>query len=69
MDNGKEGDKSVEIVPKDDKRQVTAVFSGTYTGDFLPPRIVYHGKTTRCLPQYDFLPLTLLKIIGRMSTQ
>jgi len=52
----KEGVKRVEIVAKDDKHQITAVFAGTYTGDFLSPQIIYQGKAPRCLPQYDFLP-------------
>ena len=34
----------------DDKWQLTAVFAGTLAGDFLPPQLVYKGKTTRCLP-------------------
>lgn len=49
-----EGAKHVEVAGKDDKRQITAVFAGTMTGDFLPPQLVYKGKTDRCLPQYQF---------------
>ena len=26
----------------------------TMTGDFLPPQIIYQGKTKRCLPTVDF---------------
>ena len=37
----KEGTKRVEIVAVDDKRQITAVFAGTLTGDFLPPQLIY----------------------------
>ena len=48
------GSKHVEIVGKDDKRQITALFGCTMSGDFLPPQLVYHGKTTRCLPWYTF---------------
>ena len=29
-----ESAKRVEIIGKEDKRQITAVFAGTYTGDF-----------------------------------
>ena len=32
----KEGSKRVEIVAVDDKHQITAVFAGILTGDFLP---------------------------------
>ena len=49
-----EGSKRVEVVAKDDKRQITAVFAGSAVGDFLPPQLIYEGKTDRCLPQYDF---------------
>ena len=48
------GSKRVEIVEKDDKRQITAVFGCTMSGNFLPPQLVYQGKTNRCLPRYTF---------------
>jgi len=50
----KEGSNRVEIAGIDDKRQITAVFGATMTGDFLPPQIIYQGKTKRCLPTVDF---------------
>ena len=40
-----EGAKRVEVIAKDDKRQITAVFCGSMTGDFLPPQLIYEGKT------------------------
>ena len=49
-----EGSKRVEIVGIDDKRQITAVFAGTMSGLFLPPQIIYKGKTRKCLPNIDF---------------
>jgi len=49
-----EGSKRVDLVGKDDKRQITACFAGTMEGDFLPPQLVYKGKTPRCLPQVNF---------------
>ena len=49
-----EGAKRIEIASKDDKRQITAVFAGSMGGEFLPPQLVYEGKTTRCLPHYSF---------------
>ena len=39
----KEGSKLVEVTGPKDKRQFTAVFAGTMSGDFLP---VYQGKTS-----------------------
>lgn len=49
-----EGSKRVEVVAKDDKRQITAIFAGSMAGDFLPIQLVYQGKTTRCLPTVKF---------------
>ena len=44
------GTKRIEIAAINDKRQLTAVFGCTLTGDFLPPQLIYQGKTKRCLP-------------------
>ena len=52
----KEGSKRVEIAGIDDKRQITAVFGSSITGDFLPVQIVYKGKTKRCFPTFAFPP-------------
>ena len=49
-----EGSKRVDLGGKDDKRQITACFAGTMTGDFLPTQLVYEGKTSCCLPKVDF---------------
>ena len=46
----KEGAKQVETTGVDDKRQITAVFAGSLTGDFLPPQLIYKGTTCQCLP-------------------
>ena len=48
------GSNRVEITRKDDKRQITALFGCTMSGDFLPPQLVYQGKTNRCLPPHVF---------------
>jgi len=37
----KVGAKRVEIVGANDKRQKTAVFAGTMSGEFLPPQLIY----------------------------
>ena len=39
-----EGSKRVDLGGKGDKRQITACFAGTMTGDFLPTQLVYEGK-------------------------
>ena len=48
------GAKAVPIKGVDDKRQITATFSISMTGSFLPIQLIYEGKTRRCLPNYDF---------------
>lgn len=49
-----EGSSRVEIVGLGDKRQITAVFACSLSGDFLPPQIIYSGKTSKCLPSVSF---------------
>ena len=51
-----EGAKRVEVVGKDDKRQITAIFGISMSGDFLPIQLVYQGKTAKCLPSFNFPP-------------
>jgi len=50
----KEGTKRVPIIAADDKDQITAVFAGTLTGNFLPPQLIYKGTTKCCLPTVEF---------------
>ena len=50
----KEGAKMVEITAMDDIQQITAVFSGSLSGGFLPPQLICKGTTRRCLPTIDF---------------
>ena len=49
------GSKRVVITGISDKRQITAVFCGTLAGEFLPPQLIYQGKTSACLPWHKFL--------------
>ena len=49
-----EGSKRVDVAGKDDKCQLTAVFACSMSGDFLPIQLIYQGKTTKCLPKYNF---------------
>ena len=46
----------VEIAGIDDKRQITAVFGGSMAGDFLPPQVIYQGRTNKCLLSVTFPP-------------
>ena len=50
----REGSKRVEVVGLNDKRQITGVFAGSLSGNFLPVQLVYQGKTTKCLPSVAF---------------
>ena len=50
----KEGAKSIETRGLDDKRQITAVFGGTLTGEFLYILLVYQGSITRCHRNFKF---------------
>ena len=50
----REGSKKVEITGITDKRQITVVISVTKTGHYLPPQVIYTGKTSRCLPKVTF---------------
>ena len=50
----KRGVKRVEMIGTSDKRQITAVFCGTMTGDFLPVQVIYKGKTPCCHPRFAF---------------
>ena len=49
-----EGSKRVEMIGKDDKQQLTALFTCSMSGDFLPIQLVYKGKTDRSLPRFKF---------------
>lgn len=48
------GSKRVEINGISSKQQITAVFCGSLTGDFLPVQLIYQGKTSRCHPPFQF---------------
>ena len=50
----KERAKRVEIKGLDDKKQITAVFGATITGEFLPVQLVYQGKSSQCHPKVKF---------------
>ena len=48
------GSKRIEIAGYQDKRQITATFAATLSGEFLPMQILYTGKTERCHPKHQF---------------
>ena len=45
---------TVSIKDVDDKRQITATFTVSVTGAFLPIQLIYQGATESCLPKYKF---------------
>ena len=46
-----EGSKRVELLRKDDKQQLAALFACLMSGDFLPMQLVYQGKTIKMFTQ------------------
>ena len=49
-----QGAKRVGIIGVGDKWQITAIFCGSLTGDFLPLQVIYSAKTSRCHPRFQF---------------
>ena len=52
-----EGDKQVNIVGKDEKRQVTLMMASTASGHLLRSQVIVPGKTTWSLPPADKLQM------------
>ena len=50
------GKRRVEMIGVNDKCQITAVFCGSTSGEFLPVQLIYTGKTAHCHPRYPFPP-------------
>ena len=48
------GSRRIEIMGMGDKRQITAVFAESLSGDFLPLQLIYTGKTPACHPKVTF---------------
>ena len=46
----------MQVIGTDDKRQITAVFGATLSGEFLCPQLIYKGTTTKCLRSVRFPP-------------
>jgi len=44
----KEGSKRVKITALDDKLQITLALGVTKNGRYLPPQLIYAGKTSKC---------------------
>ena len=48
------GEKMIPIAKSDNKRQITAVFAASTTGEYLAPQLIFKGKTECCHPQVSF---------------
>ena len=51
-----EGSKQVNVIGKEDKREMTVLLSCTMSGFLLPPHLIYCGKTNKCHPNITFPP-------------
>ena len=51
-----QGTKRVELQGLNDKRMITATFTCSLSGQFLPMHLLYTGKTSRCHPNFEFPP-------------
>ena len=58
----KKNSKAVTIRGSSDKRSITAIFSITFSGKFLPMQLIYGGKTTKSLPRFKFPSDFLLSV-------
>ena len=50
-----EGNTTVEV-DLEDKREITATFCGTLSGEFLPVQLIYPGRTEKCHPKLSNIP-------------
>ena len=61
------GAKCVELVVKNDKRQIMAIFAASFMGDFLPPQLVYQSGVSHYFNFLQIGTLFIRQIIGLMS--
>ena len=47
------GTKSIPVTGLSDKRAITATFTISHDGDFLPMQLIYQGTTVKRLPRFD----------------
>ena len=58
----KKNSKAVAIKSNSDKRSITATFSITFSGKFLPMQLIYGGKITKSFPRFKFPNYFLLSV-------
>ena len=49
----REKENVIPIAHSNDKRQITAVFCVTMMGEYLPPQLLFQGKTECCHPHVN----------------
>ena len=49
-----QGENHSNCYNSDDKCQITAGLAITLTGKFLPPQMIYQGKTPHCHPKVSY---------------
>ena len=67
-----ESSKRVQVVGKNDKRHLTALYACSMSGDFLPVQLVYQEKLSDVYQNINFLQIgtsPLLPITGAMNLQ
>ena len=47
------GTMSIPVTGSSDKRTITATFTISHDGDFLPTQLIYQGTTVQSLPRFD----------------
>ena len=47
------GTMSIPVTGSSDKRAITATFTISHDGDFLPTQLIYQGTTVQSLPRFD----------------
>lgn len=57
-----EGSKRIEVARLSDKHQLTVVYIALMTGDFLPPQVIYAGKTNDVFHRPNF-PMTGMSLL------
>jgi hypothetical protein len=51
-----EGSRQIDVIGKEDKREMTVLLSCAMSDFLLPPHLIYCGKTNKCHPDITFPP-------------
>ena len=53
----------MDVVEREDKREMTVLFTCTMSGSLLPPHLIYTGKTNKCHPSLSSQTLSPVRVI------